>query len=88
MLKNRIISNYTVVGDNKDITQENKVHSIPKIIQKAIIEEGSKTATKIEEKLPKGQPKVELVKNDDGVVIGLNIICSCGETFSVELEFE
>ncbi|PID28368.1 MAG: hypothetical protein CSB55_05215 [Candidatus Cloacimonadota bacterium] len=89
MINNKIISNYEIIDDDKDLTGQNhQVYSVPKIIKKAIIEEGIEEHICKEPDLPDRNVRIEAVRNENNEVVGFDIVCKCGETFSIELEYE
>ena len=92
---NNIISSYSISKEN-DEDQEHPVTvpiiKIPifKNEEKKIevFEVQPKEEEVIEEEKPVIEPKLQLTRNNEGVVIGIEVQCSCGETILIKMDYK
>jgi sensor histidine kinase regulating citrate/malate metabolism len=82
---NRVIKKYKITDSNtKKVDYATK---IPRVLQNT----NEVQAKKVEipgETIPlNNKPVINVNRNDQGIVISIDVICGCGEKFSIELEY-
>jgi hypothetical protein len=84
----KIISSYQIVNNLSEIEDDSDVRSVDPVVKIPIIEE---EPTEIEQKelFPKAtEPKLQLTRNDEGIVVGIEVECTCGEKMLIRLDYK
>ena len=82
----KIISNYNVVKDDGIIEAEqqsiNPVIKIPVYQKEEIKIDNNEMLNKLKE------PKLQLIRNNEGVVVGIEVLCTCGEKILIKMDYK
>ena len=82
---NRIIKEYKITDSTS--RKVDRATKIPRVLQNA----KEISAKKIDipgETIPlNNKPVINVNRNDQGIVLSIDVICGCGEKFSIELEY-
>ena len=85
----KIISNYNLLPQEKDVTDQQKFKTIDNIIKTPKIENDE---VKIETKEPPPpeptEPTLKLMRNQEGVVIAIELKCTCGEQMLIKMDYK
>ncbi|GEM_PF-2879204 len=85
MANGPIIRNY-VVTDEKSAEAAHQA-STPRIIKHSHVEQESRTLES-QKKGEAKQPQIVAHKDAHGIITDIEVRCSCGETFTIKLEYE
>lgn len=84
----KIISNYIIDDDPNEQTKEKPISKVPPIIkipvyqdEKVTIKSDSDQSNKISE------PIIHLNRNNEGIVLSIEVHCSCGEKILIKLDY-
>ena len=82
---NKIISNYNILVEENNGEEQRSVNPIVKIpvYQK---EEKKIDCNETYNKLK--EPKLQLTRNNEGVVVGIEVLCTCGEKILVKMDYK
>jgi len=88
----KIISNYSVTKD--ELAKDETHHSATAIIKIPVFRNEEKKIEafdikpQIEEPKEPKEPKLQLTRNKEGIVIGIEVQCSCGETILIKMDYK
>ncbi len=84
----KIITNYTIDGENVKQINDQIVSKVPQVIkipvldkQETMIKSESSVAHKIKE------PMLHLNRNNEGIVLSIEVQCTCGERIIIKLDY-
>lgn len=84
----KIISNYIIDDDQNEQAKEKPISKVPPIIkipvyqdEKVTIKSDSDQSNKISE------PIIHLNRNNEGIVLSIEVHCSCGEKILIKLDY-
>ncbi|MCK9330724.1 MAG: hypothetical protein PHY08_00715 [Candidatus Cloacimonetes bacterium] len=86
MSKDKIISNYIL----EDIDKKEKninIHKAPSVIKIPIIEKNDKKILSETSSSNLKEPILKLSRNSEGVVVGIEVQCTCGETILIKMDY-
>ena len=89
----KIISYYSVATEEEE-TDEKKYQEAAPIIKVPIFKNEEKKIETMDlipppPELPEPkEPKLQLTRNNEGVVIGIEVQCSCGETILIKMDYK
>jgi len=89
----KIITNYNIVDDGSYVV-ENEEKSLEPIIkvpvfndeEPIIIAQPEEPVEEVEDTTPK-ETILQLVRNNEGIVIGIEVQCICGEKIWIKMEY-
>jgi len=81
-----IIRHYVIRDDGNKA--KDKEASPPRIIKSQQAETDSTRKIETEKARANLQPRIELRKDDHGILTAIDVTCSCGQTFTIRLEYE
>ena len=82
---NKIISNYNILADESNGEEQRSVNPIVKIpvYQKEDVKiDYNEAYNKLKE------PKLQLTRNNEGVVVGIEVLCTCGEKILIKMDYK
>jgi hypothetical protein len=83
---NKILSKYNILHDDKCTDQEkqslNTVIKVPVYQKDEMKIDYNETLNK-----PK-EPKLHLTRNNEGVVVGIEVLCVCGEKILIKMDYK
>jgi len=82
---NRVIKEYKIT--DSDSKKVNSATKIPRVLQNANEVESKKIEIPGETIPLNNKPVINVNRNDQGIVLSIDVICGCGEKFSIELEY-
>ena len=87
----KIIRNFVVVDDgNKETDEEDRSYKSVEPIIKIPIYNNKEKEIEAKDLYPKinEEPKLQLMKNTEGVVVGIEVHCTCGEKILIRLDYK
>jgi len=83
---NKIISNYNIAKEGESAEDKEK-QSINPVIKIPVYE---KEAVKIDSDILNNlkEPKLQLTRNSEGIVVGIEVLCTCGEKILIKLDYK
>lgn len=89
MTTKRIIKNYTLKSDPKSVENKAGFTHFPKVIINPDVTPKERVITnRPPEDQKQKEPRIELQKDSHGVITAIHVECTCGEKFSIQMEYE
>lgn len=84
----KIINNYSIVDDKTNEKKEHSHHPTNPVIKIPVYQEKEKQidSNNLQTKLK--EPKLQLTRNNEGVVVGIEVQCVCGEKILIKLDYK
>lgn len=82
----KIISNYKI-SDDRNV---DKVSKVPKVAKNTLVQESEveiDLADNIEKNKKITKPEIKVNRNSEQIITSIDVFCSCGEKFTIELEY-
>jgi len=83
----RIIE-YTVVDEQPDQQKLENAKSPELVVKKPVFTPTDVTIQHNELKVCITEPKLQLTRNSEGVIIGIEVLCTCGEKILIRLDYK
>ena len=81
----RIISNYTILVEGEKGEEEQK--SLNPVVKIPLYQKEEKNIDyEMYNKL--NEPKLQLTRNNEGVVVGIEVLCTCGEKILIKMDYK
>ena len=87
----KIVRNFTIIDDeNMEPPKEEELLLTSSVIIKApsIDKNDKEINTKNLFEKKNDEPKLQIFKNTEGVVVGLEVLCTCGEKILIRLDYK
>lgn len=83
--KKKVIRNYNITGDVKNKIDNPTI--IPKVVKKSSEIEDKKIEIPGETIPLNKEPVIKVNRNEQNIVTSIDVICSCGEKFSIKIDY-
>ena len=89
MNMSKVISNYNILKEASDVSDK-EPQSLAPIIKIPVYEkEETEINMGTSEALNKlTEPKLQLTRNNEGVVVGIEVQCTCGEKILIKMDYK
>ncbi len=88
MPSKKVIKNYNIMGDEKTPATPAMTGSAHNIIKNASIAKENRKIQSSEDQDKKSTPKLNVIKDERGIITSLEITCACGEKIHIALDYE
>lgn len=89
MTRPRIIKNYTVARSEADDKSAEQFGSFPKVIVQPKVSKETKVVDPLQSlRETKKDPVLEVRQNEFGMITSIDVICVCGERFTIQMVYE
>ena len=82
----KIISKYNILVEENNIETEQK--SINPVIKIPVYQKDEKNIDYNEMYNKNKEPKLQLTRNNEGVVVGIEVLCTCGEKILIKMDYK
>jgi hypothetical protein len=84
----KVITEYKIVKDNKSVDDDSSFKSVEPVIKIPVIERVEKKIVARDMTPKLEEPKLQLTRNTEGVVVGIEVQCTCGEKILIRLDYK
>jgi hypothetical protein len=81
----KIISNYSLLPEDNEVKEPQTFNPVIKI---PIYEKEEKQIDNNEIIDRLKEPKLQLTRNNEGVVVGIEVLCTCGEKILIKMDYK
>jgi len=81
----KIISNYNILPDDKE---EKDLQSVSNVIKIPVYQKDDKKIDHNETNYKLKEPVLQLTRNIEGVVVGVEVSCTCGEKILIKMDYK